>query len=182
MDKQVESRAKELFRNNNPLALEIIYDEIGERLYKYILSILCSEEKAEEVMQDLFVTIAKKHYHLARAKNLTGYIFAMARNQTMDFLRSRRVRNERLEDYENILFREDESGNKLNDEDLKEVLQALQVLPLKQREVISMKIFQQMSFKEIARTLNISSNTAASRYRYGLEKLRRALKRFKDGY
>jgi len=43
-----------------------------------------------------------------------------------------------------------------------------------------MKIFQEMTFEEISRTLRISQNTAASRYRYGIEKLKSKLKRFKN--
>ncbi|MCA1596341.1 MAG: hypothetical protein LC772_07955, partial [Chloroflexi bacterium] len=48
-------------------------------------------------------------------------------------------------------------------------------LPVEQREVLALKVFQGLTFKEIARATGISINTAASRYRYGIEKLREAL-------
>ena len=175
-----DEKIKRLIRENDPSALEIIYDQMGERLYKYILSILCSEMKAEEVMQNLFVAIAKKRHRLARASNLTGYIFAMARNQAVDFLRSQPVHEKNIEDYENIIALKGNMTDRRDDEELREVNHVLLSLPQKQKEVISMKIFQGMPFKDLAKALNISSNTVASRYRYGIEKLRNKLRRLRD--
>ena len=51
MENQIELKIKELLLKNDSYALEIIYDNIGSNLYKYMLSILCSHTKAEEVMQ-----------------------------------------------------------------------------------------------------------------------------------
>lgn len=180
MEKQIELKIKKLILENNPYALEIIYDNIGRNLYKYMLSILCSNSKAEEVMQNLFVAIAEKRSRLSRAHNLTGYIFAMARNQAFDFLRSEPKREKNIEDYKNILVLRDNSTNRLDKNELEKITYALSSLPWEQKEVISMKIFQDMTFEGIAKALNISSNTAASRYRYGIEKLRGKLKEFQD--
>jgi len=102
----IERKIKELIRNDDAAALEVIYDEYGNRIYKYLLSVLCSEEKARDIMQNLFVAIAEKRFYLVKARNLEGYIFIMARNQAMDFLReqSTKERYERdFQDYENIL-------------------------------------------------------------------------------
>ena len=54
---------------------------------------------------------------------------------------------------------------------------ALQGLPVKQREVVVLKIYESMTFEEIGSMLRISVNTAASRYRYGIERLRKTLNR-----
>ena len=180
MQRQIESKIKELILENDPSALEIIYDQMGAELYKYILSILCSEVKAEEVMQNLFVAIAKRRLHIARANNLTGYIFAMARNQAVDFLRSEPVHEKHFEDYENIIALKDNIAERPHNDELREITRVLLSLPEEQREVINMKIFQGMTFKDIAKALDISPNTVASRYRYGMEKLRNKLRRFKD--
>lgn len=180
MENQIESNIKKLLKKNDPFALELIYDNFGIKLYKYILSILCSSSKAEEVMQNLFVTIAERRNRVARARNLTGYILAMARNQAMDFLRAEPKHERNIEDYKNILVSRDNPTNSLDKEELKTISQALLCLPFKQKEVITMKLFQDMTFEEIAKALNISSNTAASRYRYGIEKLKSKLKEFQD--
>ncbi|MBU1767065.1 MAG: sigma-70 family RNA polymerase sigma factor, partial [Candidatus Omnitrophica bacterium] len=105
-----------------------------------------------------------------------SYIFAMAKNQAMDFLRSEPKNEKNIEDYKNIITVRDNTTDKLNDEEIEKITNALFFLPLKQREVITMKFFQGMTFEDIAKALNISLNTAASRYRYGIEKLKGKLK------
>ncbi|MFA7328196.1 MAG: RNA polymerase sigma factor [Candidatus Ratteibacteria bacterium] len=183
MKKQnIERKIKELIRNDDTAALEIIYEEYGNRIYKYLLSVLCSEEKARDVMQNLFVAIAEKRLQLVKTRNLEGYIFIMARNQAMDFLRkqSTKERYERdFQDYENILIAKDSFKEEANDSELREISQALYSLPAEQRAAVSMKIFQAMTFRDIAGKLGCSTFTVASRYRYGLKKLRKNLGRLK---
>jgi RNA polymerase sigma-70 factor (ECF subfamily) len=55
------------------------------------------------------------------------------------------------------------------------VRQALAALPPEQREVVRLKVYEQLTFAEISRSVRASVNTVASRYRYALEKLRKAL-------
>jgi len=170
-NRNIERKIKELIRNDDTAALEVIYDEFGNRIYKYLLSVLCSKDKASEVMQNLFVAIAEKRFHLVKARNLEGYIFIMARNQAMDFLRkeSTKEKYERdFQDYENVLFVKDDSNKEVDGRQLKEVSQALRSLPAEQRTAVSMKIFQEMTFRDIAGTLGCSTFTVASRYRYGM--------------
>ena len=95
----------------------------------------------------------------------------MARNQAMDFIRkqSNKEKNERdFQDYENVLFAKDGFNEEVDGRQLKEVSQALHSLPADQRAAISMKIFQEMTFRDIAGTLGCSTFTVASRYRYGM--------------
>ncbi len=176
----IEKEIKELLRDDNPKALEIIYDYLGRKLYGYLLTILCSEEKAEDVMQNVFVKIAEKRNRIADVNNITGYIFKVARNEAMDYFRRQPKHHEDISKYENILCLEEGHKNKVDEEEIREISKALEILPQKQREVISMKIFQDMTFEEVSRALKISQNTAASRYRYGIEKLRNKLRRFKS--
>ena len=113
-----------MIRNDDAAALEIIYYEFGGRIYKYLLSVLYSKDKASEVMQNLFVTIAEKRFQLVKARNLEGYIFIMARNQAMDFLRkqSNKERQERdFQDYENILVAKDNFKEEANDRECREI-------------------------------------------------------------
>jgi RNA polymerase sigma-70 factor (ECF subfamily) len=181
--RDIERRIKELIRNDDSVALEVIYNEFGDRIYKYLLSVLCSKDKAGEVMQNFFVAIAEKRFHLVRARNLEGYIFIMARNQAMDFLRKKSIKEKHehnCQNYENILFVKDNFNEEVDGRQLKEVSQALYSLPAEQRIAVSMKIFQEMSFREIARTLSCSTFTVASRYRYGIRKLKEQLEKTKN--
>ena len=175
MDELPIQRIKDLIQQDDPAALDIIYDILGQRLYRYVLGLLGSESEAQDVIQELFIRLAKKRRHLLKAENMTGYLFAMARNLSRDALGSRPQQTVNIDDYLNVLVSDAKQPDQ--QEGGAEVLQALLQLSFKQREVINMKCLEAMTFEEIARSLNISLNTAASRYRYAVAKLYRKLTR-----
>jgi len=178
MDELPIQRIKDLIQKDNPAALDIIYDSLGQRLYHYVLGLLGSEPEAQDVIQELFIRLAKKRRYLLKAENMVAYIFAMARNLVRDALSNRPQQTENIEDYLNILASDVKQPDQ--QEGGVEVLQALLALPFKQREVVNLKCLEAMTFEEIARSLNISLNTAASRYRYAMAKLYRKLTRGRD--
>ena len=108
---------------------------------------------------------------MTKARRLDAYVYRIARNEASSFISLRkRERKVKSLDESWLVVPED----KLNE--LAEELQAvLARLPQQQREVIVMKIYRQKTFIEIARLLGLSQNTVASRYRYGMEKLRTLL-------
>jgi len=173
MDELPIQRIKDLIRQDDPAALDIIYDHLGQRLYRYVLGLLGSEPEAQDVVQELFIRLAKKRRHLLEVENMAAYLFAMARNLTRDALSNRPQQAANIDDYLNVLASDAKQPDQ--QEGGAEVLQALLALPFKQREVVNMKCLEDMTFEEIARVLNISLNTAASRYRYAVDKLRRKL-------
>jgi RNA polymerase sigma-70 factor, ECF subfamily len=170
-----EFNIQEKIRKGDPAALADVYDCLGHKLYIYLLTILRSESAAEETLQNLFVTIARKRELLLKASNLTGYLFRMARNHALDFRRRQRPADEPLAAYEAVLVWHDDSLAIERREEWAAVLRALDHLPFEQQEVINLKNLQGLTFDEIGQALNISRNTAASRYRYGLQRLREIL-------
>ena len=175
MDELPIQRIKDLVQQNDPAALGIIYDILGQRLHHYVLGLLGSETEAEDVIQELFIRLAKKHRRLLKVENMVGYLFAMARNLARDALSNRPRQTVNIDDYLNVLVSDAKQPDQ--QEGGVEVLKALLALPFKQREVVNMKCLEAMTFEEIARVLNISLNTAASRYRYAMAKLYRKLTR-----
>ena len=175
MDELPVQRIKDLIRQDDPAALDLIYDILGQRLYHYVLGMLGSVPEAQDVMQELFIRLAKKRRQLLEAENMTGYIFAMVRNMSRDALSKRPQETKNNDDNLNILASDETQPEQ--PENSAEALRALLSLPLEQREVVNMKCLEGMTFEEIARSLNISLNTAASRYRYAIEKLYRKLTR-----
>jgi len=178
MDKNVE-KIKNCIRDNDPAAIELIYDMLGTRIYHTLTAILCSETDAQDVMQDLFIRLARKRHLLLRADNLSAYVMTIARNMARSHLKLRSCREYRekhLENYENILCEKNSETASTGTIDIEEIELAFRKLPLKQREIVSMKCFQEMTFREIGDTLRMSQNTVASRYRYGIDKLRISLK------
>ncbi len=107
--------------------------------------------------------------------NPAGYLFRIARNEAWSLLRRRRLffwARKRVEEQASLLsVATDERPH-----GEREALEAeLRRLPVKQREVVVLKHFEGMTFQEIAEVADCSPNTAASRYRYGIEKLRASL-------
>ncbi len=175
MDEVPINRIKDLIREDDPTALDIIYDSLGQRIYHYVLGLLGSEPEAQDVIQELFIRLAKKRRHLLKVENMVGYLFAMARNLSRDALNKREQQTVNIDDYLNVLVSDTERPDQ--SENGAEVFRALLALPFKQREVVNMKCLEAMTFEEIAKAQNISFNTAASRYRYAVAKLHRKLTR-----
>lgn len=129
---------------------------------------------AEDVVQEAFVRFWRSRHKAADPK---AYLFGCVKHCALDSLRSRRrrVRREeaasRTEHLPDALF----STSLEQDERRAAIEAALQQLPEAQREVLVMKIWGSLSFPQIADALEISANTAASRYRYALAKLREQL-------
>lgn len=156
-----------------PAAFQEIYRLLGKRLYFYVLGILRSEAAAEEVVQEFFLHLARKRKKAAAAANLTGYLFRMARNEALLYRRRQRPQDEALPPYDSILMYSEDTDKTEERERRQAVLAALDRLPFEQQEVIALKVFQEMTFAEIAEALEISSNTAASRYRYAIRNVQR---------
>lgn len=155
---------------NDPSAVGLIWDRYAKDLLAYLQARLCSLHDAEDVLQTVFVRIVRKRHRLAGARCLDAYVFRIARNEAMGFI-SRRKRDRAPRPIKKSWLVSSENSHESND--LAEQLQtALGRLPRPQREVIVMKIYRQKTFLEISRLLGLSQNTVASRYRYGMEKLR----------
>jgi RNA polymerase sigma-70 factor (ECF subfamily) len=166
----IDKEIKAALKAGRTEALKMIWDAYSNDLLGYVISIVCSRAEAEDILQDCFVTIARKHDRVAKAINIKPYIFSMARNMAMN-----RIRKQSTEaDHRPTLTQwlEQSVPESAIAGDSNEVPTALAALPEEQRTVIVMKFYSGMTFKEISALMGISENTAASRYRYGMEKLR----------
>jgi RNA polymerase sigma-70 factor, ECF subfamily len=153
-----------------------LYDRYGEMMYRYLALRLGSLEDAEDVLQETFCRLARYSVRWALVRNPKAFAFKALRNEANRHL-ARRIR-QRTGDRTNVV---EEAGAPASimegpDEASTALLaRALKELPDEQREVIILKVFQDFSFREIASVCEISINTAASRYRYGIGKLRSLL-------
>ena len=130
-----------------------------------------SAADAEDIVQEAFVKFWRRHHDITNR----GLLYATVRSIALDFIRrdSRRARREAtaLSDAEQSVQPEFE----IEDDSQRAVVAALDLLPAEQREVLVMKIWNDLTFAEIASALEISQNTAASRYRYALAALKKNL-------
>ena len=155
---------------DDPAVIELIWDRYAHDLLAFLSAVLGSRHEAEDVLQTLFVKIVRQRRALAGARRLDAYLFRMARNEATTYMRGRR----RVRAPQPWLAFEEAGEQRY---DLAEQVQvALSRLPESQREVVVLKMYRDKTFQEIGRLLGISLNTAASRYRYGIERLRSLLK------
>lgn len=167
-----EDEIRALIRNDDPYALTLIYDRLGQKLFGYAIGMVNSRPDAEDIVQELFVKIAERRNKIAGAKNISAYIFRMASNLVMDFLRNRQKERKMLCEGDFLLVKAERGKREEYEKYLSRLQLAVAGLPPEQKEVVFMHYFQDMTFDEIADLLNTSINTVASRCRYGLEKLR----------
>ncbi len=155
-------------------ALERLFDLTAARLVRYAEILSGRREDAEDALQVAMIKLAQNPERLASADQPWAYFMRMVRNETLKLGESRRSRSKLLE-----LLRSWASKPKfwfLPDDDWREQVQAaVKRLPPEQAEVVVLKIWEEMTFAEIAEVLGESLNTTASRYRYALEKLSRSL-------
>lgn len=156
-------------------ALERLYDAHGAAMYRHALMVLADPGAAEDAVQQVFVKLAARRGLSQDVRDPRGYLRTAVRNACYEILR-RSKRPQPLPDSGPILV---PARDTLADEDeRREVEQALRLLPPDQREVVHMKVYEQMTFQQIADACGVSINTAASRYRLAMEKLRVRLARF----
>ncbi|HEX2971110.1 MAG TPA: sigma-70 family RNA polymerase sigma factor [Tepidisphaeraceae bacterium] len=157
-----------------PRAYATLYDQLAPALLRTARALLGSTSEAEDSVQDVFVSLVRSREHLAKVEDLTAYLFTALRHVVGRRLAQRAAESRGLEQLARKGPGESPAPSCGEDEELE---RALAKLPDEQRQVIALKIDGGLTFAQIAAVLNISLNTAASRYRYALEKLRQQLGR-----
>lgn len=160
-------------------------EEHGPKFFLFARNQTRSHEDAQDVLQDAIVRLVEK----IRTGEFVGgqdawqpYLYTAIRRLAIDLSR-KTDRRKRREDSVSADIEADQSeafhpwfdANGGDDETRNQLEDALKTLPEKFSEVIIMKIWGERTFAEIGEALEISQNTAASRYRYGLEALKREL-------
>ena len=169
-----DSQIRAALARGDACALDWIWDAYAPRLLAFAVAILCSHHDAEEVLQNVFVKIAQNRALLAAARSLKAYLFTMVRNEACTLARQRGRREIPVDPAEFGLIPA-APADPPAPEEAEAAARHLAALPEKQREVVVLKIFRELTFDEISVSLGISLNTAASRYRYGIEKLQRRM-------
>lgn len=153
------------------------------RLFNFILSMVKDSDLADDIFQETFVkaivTIRQGRYN--DQGKFIAWIYRIARNLIIDSYRQDKVENQLSTDDENgvnLLNRSEFSEGTVEDTligmQIEEDLRALVTeLPESQRQVVDMRFYQNLSFKEIAALTGVSINTALGRMRYAILNLRR---------
>ncbi len=150
-------------------ALGALFDRTSQRLVRFATSVTRHQHDAEDAVQAVLARVAARPDRLAAAECPWAYLLKMVRNESLVTLRRRR-RTGLLDGLSDLLTRCRVDELEM-EETYRSVWRALRRLPTEQAEVIVLKIWEAMTFSQIATVLDISPNTAASRYQYGIKKL-----------
>jgi RNA polymerase sigma-70 factor (ECF subfamily) len=139
-----------------------LYEQHGRGLLAYACSFVTSFAAAEDVLHQVFERLLRGDLSISGGP--VAYVYRAVRNTSLNMIRNR-AGDVNLEEG----WLDSPAGM---EQTAVELQSTLRELPEEQREVILMHIWGQMTFEEIGEALAIGHNTAASRYRYGLAKLR----------
>ncbi|BEG99353.1 RNA polymerase sigma factor [Bacteroides sedimenti] len=171
-----------LYSKGENQAFDTLLNRYQNRLYSYIFFIVKNTELAEDIFQETFVkaimTIKQGRY--TENGKFPAWLTRIAHNLIIDNYRQEKIENVVSCDEEdtnllnNMKFSE---GNiemeMINDQIQADIRQLVKLLPDNQREVVYMRFYQDLSFKEIAEITGVSINTALGRMRYAVLNLRR---------
>lgn len=166
-------------------AFDILLKRHQDRVFNYILRIIKNEDLANDIFQETFVkailTIKQGRY--TESGKFPAWITRIAHNLIIDYYRQEKSENMQSTDLEdvNILNRKELCEATIEDliitdQILADVKYLIEELPDLQREVLTMRYYQNLSFKEIAEKTGVSINTALGRMRYAIINLRRIAK------
>jgi RNA polymerase sigma-70 factor, ECF subfamily len=165
----------------SPTHLEALYDEHAPALFGFLLNLTRNEADTRDLMQELFCKLASRPEQLQGVKEMRAYLVRLGHNLAIDLMRrtgTRHKYHDSLATEMNDLFA---PSSNPDEQAFRSALEAaLGELPPDQRAVVHLKLWGEFTFEEIAQILEIPLNTAASRYRYGLDKLRERLRPLYD--
>jgi RNA polymerase sigma-70 factor (ECF subfamily) len=182
LKKMTDEELVVLYSKGENQAFDTLLNRYQNRLYSYIYFIVKNSELAEDIFQETFVkaimTIKQGRY--TENGKFPAWLTRIAHNLIID--------NYRQEKNENVVSNDNSETDLLNDMKLSEgtiememineqihndVRHLVELLPDNQKEVVCMRFYQDLSFKEIAEVTGVSINTALGRMRYAIINLRR---------
>jgi RNA polymerase sigma factor (sigma-70 family) len=157
-------------------AFRRIYEKYESDLRTLAANLLDDKAAAEDIVQDVFLSLLKVVDKLELRKSLAGYLKTSVANRARDYLRKRQQQNIAVNDAEQVIPGNDGPVRLvIQNEELQKLGFAMSQIPYEQRETIVLHLHGQMKFKTIAMLQNVSIKTAHTRYRAGLDGLKSIL-------
>jgi RNA polymerase sigma factor (sigma-70 family) len=174
------------FLSGNNAGIERLINRHKTKVYTYILLVVKNQQLAEDIFQDTFIKVIRSLIDGKYKDNgrFVSWVIRIAHNLIIDhFRKEKQINTLSNDDYESDIF----NSRKLSDQNIEDVLIKEQItndvrllideLPEEQKQVILLRHYGGMSFKEIAEQTDVSINTALGRMRYALINLRKLIVR-----
>lgn len=160
---------------------EVLYKKYYQQLFAVAYRYVGQTEIAEEIVHDVFITIWNKADQLNIQHSMKSYLFKSIVNSSLNFIKKEKAQAEKQQVYMAVLDKEttDETDNDREEALLKDLAQALELLPEKCRQVMYLSRFGKLKQQEIATQMNISIKTVKNHLTYGFQKLREHLEKRK---
>ena len=160
--------------NGNKEALNIIVERYYDDIYRFCLYLTGQETDSYDITQEVFLRFIK-YADSYEHRNLKGYLLIIARNMCRDYFHRR---NDLYSIEDTSTGAEDVHIDNLENRML--LWEALKQIPVKQREIIILRIYEEMHFHEIAEILGVNLSTVKSRFRLGVKSLRKIMEASDD--
>ncbi len=169
--------------NGSELALEYLVNRHKLQIFNFINSKINDRDTSEDIFQDTFIKVIRtlKNGLYNEEGKFLPWVMRIAHNLVIDhFRKSNRIPTiENNDEFDIFQFISDCSPNAehilVEDQILSDIQRLIQELPDDQKEVLIMRLYRDMSFKEIAENTNVSINTALGRMRYAIINLRKLI-------
>jgi len=177
----LDSTLVQEYISGSEIAIEKLINRHQLRIFNYIKSKVLDRDTAEDIFQDTFIKVIKtlKSGIYNEEGKFLPWVMRIAHNLVIDFFRkSNRIPTiENNDEYDLFKFISDTTPNieriLFQDQLVKDLQNLILELPEDQKEVLTMRLYRDMSFKEIAKNTNVSINTALGRMRYAIINLRK---------
>lgn len=187
MEKQTllsDEKLVKSFIGGNHSSIDVLIDRHKAKVFSYIMMCVKQQELAEDIFQESFIRVIRtlKKGKYSDSGKFSSWVMRISHNLIIDHYRKQK--NQAVisnDNYEFDLFNSTKFAERsiedqiVFDQILSEVSMLVKLLPDNQREVVELRHFKGLSFKEIAEETNVSINTALGRMRYALINLRRMM-------
>lgn len=185
MRKMTSAADDELVRayiEGNNEAFDVLLERYQSKLFSYIYFLVRDEDLADDIFQETFVKaiVMMQQKRYVFSGKFSSWIMRIAHNHVVDLFRQDKkdfvsvldpVEQSRI--YDRNLMEDNVESILISEQTQAEVRRMVELLPQNQKEIVYMRFYQDLSFREIAEILNISINTALGRMRYALINLRK---------
>jgi RNA polymerase sigma-70 factor (ECF subfamily) len=185
--KETDSSLIKGYIDGNEFFLEILIKRHQQRLYSFIYSKIKDKDLTEDIFQDTFIKVIKtlKKGNYNEEGKFLPWVMRIAHNLVIDYFRknNRMPKFKNADDFNIFSVLGDSSLNAekqlIQDQIYEDVRELIKSLPEEQKEVLIMRMYKDMSFKEISENTGVSINTALGRMRYALINIRKLIEKNK---
>ena len=173
------------FRKGNSKCFDQLLERYKQRVFSYIFQMVKDHDNTNDIFQEVFIKVIKslKKDTYNHEGKLLSWILRITHNQVIDYFRKNSKMpiagrssntNEDFDIFDHIKLEEKSAEDVMIDQQISEDIRLLiEELPKEQMEVVKMRYFLQMSFKDISEKTGVSINTSLGRMRYALINLRK---------